>query len=182
MVAFKLLKGDLMAGNHWKWVLTCSIWAGLLMHPHAWAHGTKHGTHDAAGPYPVVQQVFGIAGNPKTLTRTIILDMEDTMRFSPSDINVKQGDTIRFVLRNNGKILHEWVLGTEPELKQHAEMMRKMPDMKHDEVHMVHVAPGETEAVVWHFNRPGIFKFACLMPGHFEAGMSGTVIVKAVRN
>ena len=154
--------------------LTC---IGLAMQANLWAHGVKHGTHDATGPYPVVQQAFGIAGNPKKLSRTIMLDMDDTMRFTPSEVRVKEGDTIRFVLRNKGKILHEWVLGTDKELAEHAAMMKKMPDMKHDEVHMVHVQPGETEEIVWHFNRTGTFKFACLMPGHFEAGMIGTVTV-----
>ena len=143
----------------------------------AMAHGAHHGRHDATGPYQVEQKPFGIAGDPKKMTRTIQLEMDDSMRFTPSTVNVKLGDTIRFVLKNKGKALHEWVLGSEAELKEHAAMMSKSPNMRHNEVHMVHVQPGEMEEVTWHFNRPGTFNFACLLPGHFDAGMSGTVVV-----
>jgi len=137
-----------------------------------------HGRHDATGPYPVEQKPFGIAGNPKHLTRTIIVDMADTMRFVPSEITVKRGDTIRFVIRNQGHILHEWVLGDKADLAEHAVLMEKFPNMEHNEVHMVHVAPGNMQQIVWHFNRTGVFAFACLMPGHFQAGMAGTITVR----
>lgn len=146
---------------------------------YAFGHdATDHGRHDATGPYPVEQKSFGIAGNPKRLTRTILMDMEDTMRFTPNEITVKQGDTIRFVIRNQGSILHEWVLGDKSDLAAHAALMEKFPNMEHNEVHMLHIAPGKTQQVVWYFNRPGVFTFACLMAGHYQAGMMGTVTVK----
>jgi uncharacterized cupredoxin-like copper-binding protein len=71
---------------------------------------------------------------------------------------------VHFVVRNDGKLLHEMVLGTQDDLAKHAELMRKFPDMEHDEPHMVHVPPGRTEIMVWQFNRPGEFRFACLVP------------------
>ena len=70
------------------------------------------------------------------------------------------------------------VLGTPEELKTHAEMMKRFPDMEHEEAHITHVKPGKTGAIIWQFTKAGEFQFACLVPGHFEAGMVGTVIVK----
>ncbi len=66
------------------------------------------------------------------------------MRFTPAELEVTQGDTVRFVVRNSGKTMHEIVLGTMKELKDHAELMRKHPGMEHDEPYMAHVAPGKT--------------------------------------
>ena len=74
--------------------------------------------------------------------------------------------------------MHEIVLGTLKELKEHAQLMKKHPGMEHDEPHMAHVAPGKTERVVWQFTQPGEFYYGCLIPGHFEAGMIGQVVVK----
>jgi uncharacterized cupredoxin-like copper-binding protein len=105
--------------------------------------------------------------------------MDDTMRYSRSQISVKQGETITFVVTNKGKLLHELVLGTEDELKQHAELMRRNPGMEHDEPYIAHVKPGATERITWKFSKPGTFYYGCLVPGHFEAGMKGTVVVVA---
>ena len=144
----------------------------------AGAHGTaRHGARHAEGSYRVVQTDFGIAGLRKQVRRTVIIDLDDRMRFTPSRVDVQEGDTIRFVLRNKGKMLHEWVLGTDAELKQHAELMRRHPSMAHDELHMVHLDPDQSDELVWTFNRVGRFAFACLLPGHYEAGMVGSVVV-----
>ena len=140
--------------------------------------GAKHGQRHAEGSYKIVQTAFGVAGNKKKVSRTVFLSMGDDMRFSPASIDVREGETIRIVFRNKGKLRHEWVLGTDEELKTHAEVMRKHPDMDHDEVHMVHVDPGKSDELVWLFNRQGSFRFACLLPGHYEAGMVGVLNVK----
>jgi len=124
------------------------------------------------------QKPFGIAGDPKLAKRTMKITMNDTMRFSPAALTIKRGETLRIVAHNSGKVLHEMILGTEDELAKHAELMRKFPDMEHDEPHMVHVKPGHTEDMVWTFNQPGEFRFACLIPGHYEAGMVGKIIVE----
>jgi uncharacterized cupredoxin-like copper-binding protein len=143
------------------------------------AHGPAgHGARHAEGSYKVVQTDFGIAGLRKQVRRTIIIDLGDDMRFTPERVHVVRGDTIRFVLRNKGRMRHEWVLGTGAELKAHAEMMRRHPDMSHDELHMVHLEPGQHDELVWTFNRAGRFAFACLIAGHHEAGMVGTVVVE----
>jgi uncharacterized cupredoxin-like copper-binding protein len=121
---------------------------------------------------------FGRPGDPATVSRTVNVAMSDAMRFSPSRVTVRKGETVRFVLRNEGAVLHEMVLGTDEELRKHAELMRRFPEMEHAEANMAHVKPGATGEVVWTFDKPGRFSFACLIPGHFEAGMKGQVEVK----
>jgi uncharacterized cupredoxin-like copper-binding protein len=122
-------------------------------------------------------EVLGKPGDPGKITRSIRVEMNDTMRFKPSNIKVKRGETIRFIVRNTGKQDHEMVLGTIKELKEHAEMMRKFPEMEHADPNQVSVEPGMTGELVWQFTRAGMFDFACLVPGHFEAGMVGKVQV-----
>lgn len=104
--------------------------------------------------------------------------MHDTMRFTPDKISVKAGDTVRFVVRNTGKAEHEMVIGTSSELREHAHLMRNMPMARHAEANQVSLAPGQQGVLIWKFDRPGTVGFACLLPGHYEAGMVGKVTVK----
>ncbi len=97
---------------------------------------------------------------------------------APDRITVKAGETVRFFLKNTGKVPHEFVIGSMDELREHAEMMRRMPEMKHEEPNSITLAPRQIGAVVWQFERPGTVDFACLVPGHFEAGMVGKVQVE----
>ena len=120
----------------------------------------------------------GKPGNPEKVSRTIDVEMNDTMRFSPASIRVKPGETIKFVLKNSGKVKHEMVLGSMKELKKHAALMQKFPEMEHADPNMASVEPGKTGELVWQFTKAGTFDFACLQPGHFEAGMVGKVAVK----
>ena len=147
-----------------------------LAAPLAHAHGNTH----AASTTPVVkeQQDWGIAGDARKGLRTIDIRMGDDMRFAPSHMEVQEGDTVRLRAENKGKVLHEIVLGTKAELDQHAQMMQKFPGMEHDAPYMAHVRAGQRGDIVWHFNRPGTFDFACLIPGHYEAGMTGTITVR----
>ncbi|WP_295503587.1 cupredoxin family protein [Limnohabitans sp. Rim8] len=152
---------------------------GLLALPLAQAHApSAHKNHTAPSSAPAEQKVWGIAGDPKKVKRTIEIRMTDNMRFAPNQIQVKLGETVRLVAVNAGKVLHEIVIGTPQELKAHAEMMKKHPGMEHDEPYMAHVDPGKKGDIVWTFNRAGSFEFACLIPGHFEAGMIGRITVK----
>lgn len=144
------------------------------------AHSESSQTKKAqTAPSDHESTAFGRAGDPKNISRTINVDMHDTMRFSPDKLTIRQGETVRFMLRNTGKTMHEFVLGTLAELKSHAEMMKKHPGMEHDEPYMAHVAPGKTQTIIWQFTRPGEFHFGCLLPGHFEARMSGRINVTA---
>jgi len=104
--------------------------------------------------------------------------MSDALRFTPSKVILQRGQTVRFVVANRGKLMHEMVLGTVDELKAHAELMKKFPDMAHDDANMAHVKPGASGVIVWQFTQAGEYQFACLIPGHFEAGMVGKVVVK----
>jgi len=144
----------------------------------ALGHGDSHGKPAAKKAVKAEQKPFGIAGDPKRVSRTINMDASDEMRFFPAVLNLKLGETIRFRLKNTGKTMHEMVIGTLPDLKEHAELMKKFPNMEHEEAYMAHVKPGATEEIVWQFNRAGEFNYACLIPGHFEAGMIGKAIVK----
>jgi uncharacterized cupredoxin-like copper-binding protein len=144
-----------------------------------WAHSDKpHEKKPAA--VKKEQKEWGIAGDPKAVKLTIEHSAKDTMRFSRALERVKLGDTVRFVVRNDGKIMHEFVIGTVQENQAHAELMKKFPDMEHDEPYMVHVPPGKTAEIIWTFNRPGEFEFACLIAGHYDAGMKGMIKVGAM--
>lgn len=123
------------------------------------------------------QKPWGIAGDAAAATRTVEIRMTDNMRFTPDLVEVKQGDTIRFVIANAGQLQHEFVIGTKKELDEHAAMMAKFPGMEHDEPYMAHVAPGKKGELVWTFNRAGEFDFACLIAGHYQAGMVGKIKV-----
>ena len=133
---------------------------------HAGGHG--HGDEETA---------IGKPGVASKVNRTITIEMNDNMRYTPADIRVKHGETVRFVVKNNGQVKHELSLGTEKELLEHLEVMRKFPDMEHDEPSKVTLAPGKQGEIVWQFTKAGSVNFACLMPGHYEGGMKGAVKV-----
>lgn len=152
--------------------LTLSLAASL-----ASAHGDTQHAKAKFNPAEAEQKEFGIAGDPAKTHKTIRLALSDDMRFTPDKLHVRQGDTVKFVVTNKGKVLHEMVLGTTNDLQEHAELMKKFPGMEHDEPYMAHVKPGASEEIVWTFNRPGEFDFACLIAGHFEAGMVGKITV-----
>jgi uncharacterized cupredoxin-like copper-binding protein len=123
------------------------------------------------------QRAWGIAGDPEAVKRTIEVVMSDDMRFTPSLIEVMQGEVVKIVAKNHGQVLHEIVLGTRKELDEHAALMQRFPNMEHDEPYMSHVKPAKTGEIVWNFNRVGDFEFACLVPGHYQAGMVGKIKV-----
>ena len=120
---------------------------------------------------------IGEPGKATQVTRTVKVDMSDAMRFTPASIEARQGETIRFVITNSGQLKHELVLGTEKELKDHYEVMKKHPEMEHADPNMVTLAAGKTGEIVWRFTRAGKVDFACLQPGHYDAGMKGLVRV-----
>jgi uncharacterized cupredoxin-like copper-binding protein len=158
----------------------CALAAALVLAgPAALAHENQ--AHAAPRKFDASQveaTPFGQQGDPRKVTRTIRVAMKDTMRFEPQNVTVRKGETIRFVVANKGAVLHEMVLGTAQALREHAELMKKHPGMEHDEPSMAHVKPGAAGEIVWQFTQAGEFQFACLIPGHFEAGMIGKVVVK----
>lgn len=142
------------------------------------AHGNQEHAARAFDARSVEDTAFGREGDPRRVDHTIRIDMADTMRFTPGTIRVRRGQTVKFVLHNSGQALHEMVLGTAEALQEHAALMKKFPNMEHDSPNMAHVKPGQTGEIVWQFTQAGIFSFACLLPGHYEAGMTGSVRVQ----
>ncbi len=124
---------------------------------------------------------FGRAGDPGKPARVVAITMREDkgrMLFSPDRIEVRKGEQIRFVLSNEGDLNHEFVLGTRQGIEEHAREMRKNPDMEHDDAHSITLGMYATGEVFWRFTRAGRFVFACLIPGHLEKGMIGSIIVK----
>lgn len=145
----------------------------LALSSGAWAAGSHAGGHD--------DEAIGKAGVAAKVNRTITVDMTDDMRFSPGSISVRRNETVRFIVKNSGQVKHEFVLGTAKELKEHNEQMKKFPEMEHADPNMVTVAPGKSGEVIWQFTQAGKVDFACLQPGHYDAGMKGAVNVSAAR-
>ena len=151
------------------------------------AHGAMNAAsapmagHDMAGMQAMHNDMHasmaGMAGDAAKVSRTIPVEMNDTMRFTPGEISVKAGETVRFFIVNKGKVAHEMVIGTAEEIDEHAEMMKKMPGMVHKEANQITLAPGQRGGIVWQFAKAGTVSYACLVPGHKEAGMVGSVVV-----
>ena len=152
--------------------LLAGVFGLALQAPLAFAGGSHAGDHghDEAS-------AIGTPGQAASATRTVDVDMTDAMRFSPASVSVKQGETVRFRVKNSCQLKHEFVLGTEKELKEHYATMMKNPEMAYADKNMVAVAPGKTGKVVWRFTKAGKVDFACLQPGHYDAGMKGAVAV-----
>lgn len=142
----------------------------------AYAHGKKEHKEEAQD-YDATSEIFGEYVPGMEPNHTIEISMADTMRFSPESIEIKQGDVVRFVVTNGGALQHEFVLGTNESLEEHAALMIKFPNMEHEEPYMAHVDPGKNMEIVWKFSQAGDFEFGCLLPGHFDAGMKGTITV-----
>lgn len=153
--------------------------AALLASASAVAHGPATHSAKTTDSAPVAEQLaWGIAAAPRAAARTITIRMGDNMRFTPDNIELAEGDTLRVVVHNDGAQMHEMVIGTPTAIADHAELMKKFPGMEHDEPWMAHVAPGGKGEITWTFNRPGRFEFACLIAGHRDAGMSGSIMVR----
>ncbi len=133
-------------------------------------HGHDHAHFSAGQP-----------GDPKKKARTVHVRMREAgkqMTFTPARIEVRKGEQIRFVLENEGIYDHEFVLATRVENRKHADLMKKHPDMEHDDPNARRLSPYLNGEILWRFTKAGEFEFACLIPGHLEAGMVGKIIVK----
>jgi uncharacterized cupredoxin-like copper-binding protein len=146
----------------WQWLERNPQWAG-----HGHSHGNDQGHTDSAAPLAQV------------VSRSIDVRMDDTMRFAPDTLQVQAGETIRFVVHNAGKVAHELVLGTDEDIRAHAEDMKKGTDHSHSHAGAaaISVAPGQTGELVVTFPKTGTLQMACLIPGHYEAGMKGQLKV-----
>ena len=123
----------------------------------------------------------GEPGDPKKPARVVLINMREgdgKMMFMPDRVEIKRGEQVRFMLSNSGELDHEFVLATTEENLKHAEEMKKNPEMEHDDPNARRVKPKKRDEIVWRFTKAGQFEFGCLIPGHREAGMTGTIIVK----
>ncbi|WP_376843261.1 cupredoxin domain-containing protein [Bordetella pertussis] len=139
---------------------------------HGGGHGGGHGAATAGAT------AIGKPGVASKASRTVNVDMTDAMRFTPDQIEVKAGETVRFKVTNSGKIRHEMVLDTDADLGAHYQMMLKDPGMRHEEPNSVSLDAGKSGEIVWQFDKAGRVAFGCLEPGHYPAGMKGAVSVK----
>ena len=151
------------------WLIAAFMFAPL-------AFAQDHGGHGRPK-----ETSFGRPADAKKASRVVRVEMSDQMRYTPAQITVKQGEIVRFEPVNKGQVMHEMVLGTLDDLKKYAELMKKNPGMPHDAPHMAHVAPGKSGTIGWQFTTPGEFFYACLVAGHYEAGMIGKVTVQSDR-
>jgi uncharacterized cupredoxin-like copper-binding protein len=123
----------------------------------------------------------GEPGDPKKPARIMQVTMNEgdgKMMFIPDRLEVKRGEQVKFVLRNNGELDHEFILASTEENVKHAEEMKKNPEMEHDDPNAKRLQPKKTTEIVWKFTKAGQFEYGCLIPGHREAGMTGTIVVK----
>ena len=139
-------------------------------------HNAQHHKHEGAGHET---SPAGEPGKASRVSRTIQVRMLDSMRFEPSMIQVKSGETVKFLVTNAGKLRHEFGIGTAEEQAAHAEMMLADPDMKHEDGNVISVAPGKVGALIWHFGAAGEYEAGCQVPGHYPAGMKAAILVKA---
>lgn len=148
-----------------------AVGVALLLGAAIFSAAAHEGEHFSAGE----------PGNPKKPARTVTVSMRDgdgKMQFVPDRVEVKKGEQIHFIIQNNGVLKHEFTLASIQDNNKHAELMKKYPDMEHDDPNAKSVDPGKTVEILWRFTKVGTFEFACLIPGHREAGMHGTVAVK----
>ena len=125
----------------------------------------------------------GEPGDPKKpVAKTIEVTMKETedakMLFEPNKVEIKRGEQVKFVLKNHGSVDHEFMLDSLQNNAKHKVAMQQNPDMEHDDPNGKRLAPNGSNEIVWRFTKPGTFEFACLIPGHYESGMHGTVVVK----
>lgn len=140
-----------------------------------------HGSHEGHEGHAVKGFAAGEPGVHHAQSRTVAIVMRDengAMVFEPSALEVKQGEQVKFVLQNAGALDHEFLLDTAENNATHKAEMAADPDMQHEDPNGRRLKPGEARELVWRFTKPGTFEIACLIPGHYEAGMKGTVVVK----
>jgi uncharacterized cupredoxin-like copper-binding protein len=147
--------------------ICASAWAGAGPAGHSHGHDE---TFSAGEP--------GDAKKPARVVQITMGEGDGKMMFTPDRVEVRSGEQIKFVIRNNGELEHEFVLATTEENLKHAEAMKKNPDMEHDDPNAKRVAPKKADEIIWKFTKKGTFEYGCLIPGHRESGMIGTVVVK----
>ena len=149
---------------------------GFCLAPVAWASGQHAGGHTQ---HEAGSASLGEPGKREDVTRTISVTMNDSMRFTPDKIVAQEGETLLLKIRNAGQVKHELTLGSTQALQEHAQLMKKFPNMEHADPETVSLQPGKDGELIWKFKQAGAVNFACLEPGHYDAGMRGSIAVEA---
>jgi uncharacterized cupredoxin-like copper-binding protein len=144
----------------------------------AFAHGDEHTAHGGRSAHSFEAGEPGDAARPFRTVEILMREGDGTMSFAPVRIEARKGDQIKFVLRNEGQLEHEFLIDSVANNQKHKAEMEKMPDMDHEEPNGARVKPAARKELIWRFTKPGTFEFACLIPGHYEAGMKGVVVVR----
>lgn len=153
---------------------TLMLTTALLAFPvSAFAAGTHEGGHDE---YPI-----GMKGEKSKAKRTMNITMRETedgkMLIEPKVLMFRKGETVILNFTNKGEADHEFVMDTEEGVQEHKLVMEKNPDMEHADDNSLRLKPGEKGQIIWTFSKDGKYSFACLIPGHYEAGMHGKIQV-----
>jgi uncharacterized cupredoxin-like copper-binding protein len=146
--------------------------------PRASAHGEHSGSHGGGSAHGFEAGEPGDAARPFRIVEIVMTDGAGTMSYAPDRIEARKGEQIKFVIRNEGKLDHELLIDSFANNQKHKAEMERMPDMDHEEPNGVRVKPAARKELIWRFTRAGTFEFACLIPGHYEAGMKGVVVVR----
>ena len=123
---------------------------------------------------------FGEPALAAEATRVIEISANDNFTFDPGEIVVSEGEVITFRVTNDGKIPHDFVLGDVVIQDEHEAEMQDMTDddsMAHEEPNAFVIDPGETKEMTWHMTESGEVIMGCHQPGHYVAGMKGTIEV-----
>lgn len=160
-----------------KSILTAGAAAfAVLLHAAPGLAQSGHGGHSHDVAFSTGEP--GDAKKPARIVQVTMTEAEGKMLFTPASVEIRKDEQIRFVLRNGGELDHEFVLATTEENLKHADSMKKNPDMEHDVPNARKLAPKKSGDLLWKFTKAGEFEYSCLIPGHREAGMIGTVVVK----
>ena len=156
-------------------------------HPHDNADGhhkmmtDHHGNMDHGDGHKMGHgdSLAGQPGKESDVNRSIEVEASDNMRFSHTPFNIKDGETIKFIVTNRGAIPHEFSIGTKDEHVAHGEMMMANPNMHHGPGgSSITIKPGETETLIWSFEKAKEVEAACNIPGHYAAGMHSSITIK----
>ena len=180
VLGYGLVTGTVvLAGSLIAWQML--IGAGGGGHDHAsHSHGAAPAQAAAALPVPSSSDTVSSqpTANASAPLRELRIEMDDTMRFSPSVLTVTAGERVRLVVVNRGKLTHELVIGTADELAHHQrEMTSGSAAHHHHSDSEISVEAGQSREVIRSFDKSGELGIACFEPGHYEAGMKGKLTV-----
>jgi uncharacterized cupredoxin-like copper-binding protein len=122
----------------------------------------------------------GEPGDPKKPARVVEITLREIngeMTFVPAWIEVTTGEQIRFVLKNEGELDHDFILDSFEGNAKHKIEMETNPDKEHAHPNGKRIAARKSAKIHWRFTRAGVFEFACLHPEHYHPGMKGVVLV-----